>query len=223
MVVGVMELPATAGEVRGVVQEEYFDHRVVPKLVDYLITQVSTSTYDFTANKALLKLYQFFPDLMQEDVVARILYKALMNLPENDLRALLCIAPEAALKMASVVAIKRAADALETADYAAFWALTKQKDLVEICLTVPDFEDQIRRFICGALAYSCRDLPRPFVENCLSLSGRDLDSFLKGGSDISSITNDRVYFSQNSFNIKTVHSHKYSAPDISRVLRATAN
>ncbi len=61
------------------------------------------------------------------------------------------------------------------------------------------------------------------MENCLSLSGRDLDSFLEGSSDISSITNDRVYFSQNSFNTKTVHSHKYSAPDITSVLRATAN
>ncbi len=39
MVVGIMELPATAGEVRGVVEEEYFDHRVVPKLVEYLRTQ----------------------------------------------------------------------------------------------------------------------------------------------------------------------------------------
>ncbi len=39
MVVGVMELPATSAEVRGVVQDEYFDHRVVPKLVDYLMTQ----------------------------------------------------------------------------------------------------------------------------------------------------------------------------------------
>ncbi len=66
-----------------------------------------------------------------------------MNLPENDMRALLCIAPEAALKMASVIAIKRAWDALETADYAAFWELTKEKDMAEICSTVPAFEDQV--------------------------------------------------------------------------------
>ncbi len=193
-----------------------------------------------------------------------------MNLPENDMRALLCIAPEAALKMASVSAIKLAGDALETADYAAFWALTKEKDLAEICSTVPDFEDQvsylkllllqqdpptyqyydiilslynhifsldlfvwslptpllpvsqIRRFICGTLAHSCRDLPRSFVEGCLSLNGRDLESFLKGSSNVSSVTNDRVHFSQNSFNTKTVHSYKYSTPDINRVLKATA-
>ncbi len=184
-----------------------------------------------------------------------------MNLPENDVRALLCIAPEAALKMTSVVSIKHAADALESADYAGFWALTKEKDLAEICLTVPDFEgqvshqlmvlghplhlyvfmyilicyiyitdlllppfySQIRRFICGTLAYSCRDLPRLFVENCLALSGKALDSFTNGSSDISSITSDRVYFFENSFNTKTVHSHKYSVPDISRILRMTAN
>ncbi len=39
MVVGTMELPAIAGEVRGLVEEEYFDHRAVPKLVEYLRTQ----------------------------------------------------------------------------------------------------------------------------------------------------------------------------------------
>ncbi len=66
-----------------------------------------------------------------------------MNLPENDLRALLCIAPDAVLKMASVTAIKRAGDALETADYATFWELMKEKDLAEICSTVPDFEGQV--------------------------------------------------------------------------------
>ncbi len=86
-----------------------------------------------------------------------------MNLPENDLRALLCIAPEAALKMASVVAIKRAADALETADYAAFWALTKEKDLAEICLTVPDFEDQVSHQVVVAAAGT----PPPRISICI--------------------------------------------------------
>lgn len=37
--------------------------------------QVKSSTYDFEANKALLKLYQFFPDLCKPESVALMLTK----------------------------------------------------------------------------------------------------------------------------------------------------
>lgn len=37
--------------------------------------QVKSGTYDFEANKALLKLYQFFPDLCKSEAVALMLAK----------------------------------------------------------------------------------------------------------------------------------------------------
>ncbi len=37
--------------------------------------QVKSSTYDFEANKALLKLYQFFPDLCKQEKVSVMLAK----------------------------------------------------------------------------------------------------------------------------------------------------
>ena len=41
----------------------------------FLLLQVKSGTYDFEANKALLKLYQFFPDLCQPEKVALMLAK----------------------------------------------------------------------------------------------------------------------------------------------------
>lgn len=45
----------------------------VPRVQTLL--QVKSGTYDFEANKALLKLYQFFPDLCKPEAVALMLAK----------------------------------------------------------------------------------------------------------------------------------------------------
>ena len=57
-------------------------------LEDYVQYQIDNNFYDFDANMALLKMYQFDPVNFQGDKVADILLLALTNLPKSDF--LLC-------------------------------------------------------------------------------------------------------------------------------------
>ncbi|KAF9056342.1 armadillo-type protein [Panaeolus papilionaceus] len=58
-------------------------------LEDYLYHQIRSEEYDCLANLAILKLYQFNPDLYNPDVVINILIKALTSSPQPDFN--LCI------------------------------------------------------------------------------------------------------------------------------------
>lgn len=57
-------------------------------LEEYVQYQIDNRFYDFDANMALLKMYQFDPSHFQGDKVADILLLALTNLPKPDF--LLC-------------------------------------------------------------------------------------------------------------------------------------
>lgn len=57
-------------------------------LEEYVQYQIDNRFYDFDANMALLKMYQFDPSCFQADKVADILLLALTNLPKPDF--LLC-------------------------------------------------------------------------------------------------------------------------------------
>ncbi len=57
-------------------------------LEEYVQYQIENRFYDFDANMALLKMYQFDPSHFQADKVADILLLALTNLPKPDF--LLC-------------------------------------------------------------------------------------------------------------------------------------
>jgi translation initiation factor 3 subunit K len=46
--------------------------------------QVEQVTYDLDVNMALLKIYQFNPELYNKDVVVNILIKCIMALPQPD-------------------------------------------------------------------------------------------------------------------------------------------
>ncbi len=56
--------------------------------------QVAKGTYDRDANLALLRLYNFEPELVHVQTVANVLIMALMQLPESDFTLLLHLIPE---------------------------------------------------------------------------------------------------------------------------------
>lgn len=53
---------------------------------------MKSGTYDFEANKALLKLYQFFPDLSKTETVALMLAKvSIFDMTKKNVVLSLCI------------------------------------------------------------------------------------------------------------------------------------
>jgi hypothetical protein len=67
---------------------ERYNPNCRPMLEEYVQYQIDNRFYDFDANMALLKMYQFDPSNFQSDKVADILLLALTNLPKPDF--LLC-------------------------------------------------------------------------------------------------------------------------------------
>merc|ERR1712189_41494 len=60
-------------------------------LEHYVKMQAFEQTYNLDANLAVLKLYQFNPQMFKEDITCQILLKALMNLPNTDFTLCKCL------------------------------------------------------------------------------------------------------------------------------------
>ncbi|CAM9477984.1 unnamed protein product [Phaeothamnion confervicola] len=195
-----MGLPTSYEVIRPVVEHEFFDHRSVPQLEAYVTEQVSTNTYDFEANKALLKLYQFFPDLCKDNIVALVLAKAFMNLPSTDMAALLCILPKQQAAREPAQTLVRCAEAMETARFSDFWGLIRAEEAADFVEDVPGFADRARRFVVGALAPLFQDVTKEYFEGCVGLSGEALAAFVAAHADMVRLDGDRVRFALNRYN-----------------------
>jgi len=66
-------------------------------LEEYLGTQLNTEDYDLMANLAILKLYQFNPHLVNEQVINNILVKSLTAIPNPDFNLCLYLLHENAV------------------------------------------------------------------------------------------------------------------------------
>ena len=102
-----------------------YDVASIPPLENYLNQQASSNTYDFVANKALLKLYDLHPDKRDDNITALILAKALMALPSTDMMLSLYLVPEDVRARAPVSELVVYGELLETAKFAEFWEMAK--------------------------------------------------------------------------------------------------
>ena len=78
---------------------DFLDVTKLPLLLDNLLKQLKTGSYDRRANQALLKIFQFHPDKLDPDVVARVLIKALMQLPDSDFLMCLYLVPQLSVRL----------------------------------------------------------------------------------------------------------------------------
>ena len=68
-----------------------YNPEIVETLEKYVQFQSEGESYDFEANLALLKLYQFSPTCINRDIATLILLKALTQLPKTDFIVLKCV------------------------------------------------------------------------------------------------------------------------------------
>ncbi len=60
-------------------------------LEKYICDQSRDNSYDLEANLAVLKLYQFNPQMTEKSIVVKILLKALTSLPNTDFVLCKCL------------------------------------------------------------------------------------------------------------------------------------
>lgn len=78
-----------------------YNPEVIGTLESYVEYQAEGECYDFEANLALLKLYQFRPGSVNRNVAALILLKALTQLPKTDFVTLKCVLAQSLVNLPS--------------------------------------------------------------------------------------------------------------------------
>ncbi|XP_034924899.1 eukaryotic translation initiation factor 3 subunit K isoform X1 [Populus alba] len=155
---------------------------ILPDLENYVNEQVSSLTYSLDANLCLLRLYQFEPERMSTQIVARILIKALMAMPAPDFGLCLLLIPERVQMEEQFKTLIVLSHYLETGRFRQFWdEAAKNRHIVE---AVPGFEQAIQTYAIHLLSLTYQKVPRSMLaEACMwqaiNIEGLSLDKFLE--------------------------------------------
>lgn len=141
----------------------------------FIVSQLANKTYDFAANKALLKNYQVNTSTAKADFVAKLLILSLMRLPSSDFLALTYLIPTQLNGNANIAVIRAAADSLERGKFREFWGqfVPAQALFTEAV----GFVDSIRRFIVSNLRDTFKSIPKALFQQQLGLDEASLVSF----------------------------------------------
>ncbi|XP_076913412.1 eukaryotic translation initiation factor 3 subunit K-like isoform X1 [Bidens hawaiensis] len=171
---------------------------ILPDLQNYVNEQVSSQTYSLDANLCLLRLYQFEPERMSTQIVARILIKALMAMPAPDFSLCLFLIPERVQMDEQFKTLIVLSHYLETAKFRQFWdEAAKNRHILEV---VPGFEQAIQEYAVHVLSLTYQKVPRSVVAEAINLEGVSLDKFIEQHGWIVEGKGDLVSLPRNEFN-----------------------
>lgn len=129
---------------------------LISALENYVAEQVASNTYDFLANKKLLKLYQYYPDTTKGDVVGQVMILSLMRLPLTDYVALsYLVAGRMTARNSKWQEIQTYAEMLESGKFNEFWtARNSRSDIIDN----PRFDESIRSFITETIGLTFQNI-----------------------------------------------------------------
>eukprot|EP00798_Chlamydomonas_sp_ICE-L_P020020 gene20020-26736_t len=153
------------------------------KMSNYLLKrrllseQASTKTYSLEANLALLRFYQFQPSSTKIPILAKVLLKSVMQLPQPDFKICAHLIPERLQNEELVSKIMGLASSLETSRFTEFWG--QAVALKETISHVPGFYDAVRAYVLHTLSISFQRVPKSVLGEYLQLEGASLDNLIK--------------------------------------------
>jgi len=162
---------------------------------DYVMSQCENKTYDCYANLALLKLYQFNPQLARDETITNILVKALTVFPSPDFSLCLSLLPPHVLQESSTTHSNPAAgdaplseavqklnvlnNLLASGDYTRFWNTYDSDDLfADLVADIVGFEDLMRLRIVVAVSQAWREIQRDVLEKWLNLEDKEFEHLM---------------------------------------------
>ncbi|GJJ08756.1 hypothetical protein Clacol_002975 [Clathrus columnatus] len=147
-------------------------------LEDYLFHQIRSQEYDCMANLAILKLYQFNPELYNPDVVVNILLKALTSAPHADFSLCLALLGERDIYPPP----QDEPDVLPYLLPRLTQLSSTELEILRDNYTVEyiGFEDAVRDVVVRAVRAAFQKIGRDRLSNYLDLEGSALDDYLSG-------------------------------------------
>lgn len=159
-------------EVMSLLQKQRYNPEILPKLEEFVDYQVSHNFCDSGANLAVLKLYQFYPERYNSQVVPKILIKMLTMLPSTDFQCALYLIPENKTVDEPIPVIMRMQELLETGKFNAFWE--ESGTCAELLESVPGAIDAIRQFMVSVLGRTYKTVDQSTLRELLNLSADEL-------------------------------------------------
>ncbi|KAF5312474.1 hypothetical protein D9619_003022 [Psilocybe cf. subviscida] len=161
-------------------------------LEDYLYHQIRSEEYDCLANLAILKLYQFNPDLYNPDVVINILIKALTSSPLPDFNLCISLLDERPINaqldepdpLPTVLPeLKGLHTLLYRCRFPAFWEAYHSEDLASLrenyTVEVAGFEDAVRAVAVRAVRATFTRISSDRLGTYLNLTGSELSAYIQ--------------------------------------------
>lgn len=148
-------------------------------LTEYLDAQCKNNQYDLEANSAILKLYQFNPNLFKSEIVEKILLKALTNLPHPDFILCELLIDSTKLTEGGIQDIINMHQRLELCQFKAFWSeLADQESLFNV---IVGFKESIRNFVCHVIGITYQNIRSSLLKDLLGLANdeEEFNNWLK--------------------------------------------
>ena len=159
-----------------------YDVATAVGLETFVAAQLANKTYDFTANKALLKNYQVNPTTAKADFVAKLLILSLMRLPSSDFLALTYLIPTQLAGNANITVIRKAADSLERGKFREFWEQFVPAQA--LFNEAAGFVDSIRLFIVSNLRDTFKSIPKALFQQQLGRARKGVGQGVAHGGAI---------------------------------------
>lgn len=177
-----------------------FEATTAAALEKHVASQLSSGTYDFFANKALMKNYQSTSASTSSklDVLTDILTLSLMRLPSTDYLALSYLLPGKITDCPKLTLIQKYAEFIEKAQYKQFWE--EYATSKESFSSAKGFESALRACILTNLSLTFRSVETATLAPMLGLQGDELKTFLSSSPLVESANETNVKFTANEEN-----------------------
>lgn len=174
-------------DIANLIDSAPFELATATKLEAYANQQLSQRSYDFTANKALMKNYQVNHEQAKLEVVCNLLILSLMRLPSTDFIAISYMIPAKCVNHANIVAIQDCANLLERGHFLEFWGqfVNAPEGLFTAAVGFVDF---IRMFILGTLRNTYTAIPKKLFAEQLGLNETSIEAFCEGNKFIEKVS-----------------------------------
>ncbi|KAK0198677.1 initiation factor 3 [Armillaria mellea] len=161
-------------------------------LEDYLYQQIRNQEYDCLANLAILKLYQFNPDLYNPDVIINILMKSLTASPLPDFNLCLSLLEDKPINAtldepdplpSLLPVIQGLHELLDRCRFPKFWAVYHSNELENLrdnyTVEYVGFEDAVREVVVRAVKATFTRIGTERLGQYLDLEGSELQVYVE--------------------------------------------
>mmetsp|Transcript_68582 Transcript_68582/g.165867 ORF Transcript_68582/g.165867 Transcript_68582/m.165867 type:complete len:219 (+) Transcript_68582:212-868(+) len=193
-------MAAEAKSATELIDAELVDAKSLPLLEAHLTEQcaVAEAAYDSRINTAILRLYAFYPQLLNPEMVTALLAKALTTLPEPHFHLVLCQIPESLQSTPAVAALTAMEAALQTGHFARFWDLAASADARSVVEKTAGFAESIRDFIVLAMSITYSRVETARLARALNLDAAAIAAQQEARGW--TVEGDSVVFKKNAYN-----------------------